>query len=748
MASTHDGHMRAPTLYQCQWPTVIPQPLIDAEPHRVACHEPKCRCTGVFDGFECVDPKDEILKRHMHCSKNHGFWIVAFPRPRLSPTGWRVILPSRDHLPKHDQLYRLLFPDELIIGTTRYQLNHLPASFHPRPNQRELAGIIRGVLEQRATIWVQAGVGFGKTIAYLIPAIQTWWHTPKATRGPLVIATATIALQRQLETAVHDTLKRLEWTIPVLTVQGQSHYWCWQRTQSPSIRLPSEWDTLRRQPHPAGDATALRRDHLPKLLDTQWQTVQVQDTALCRTCVVQSQCGVPALRDQQARAQGILIVNHGVFADDLIRRERGDKPRWPMPQLMIIDEAHQIDATLRSQSRGILSQDVLLRYIDTLAQLAQSLALTNSAWRIRHQHLMTFRATLMADRDRLLTLANRQDDRDREWGWGRSKATERAWADLCSDQSAFRAAERGLRFAWPDALSFWQWAEALVAWGRQDVRATWAITLDRQQWYRTPLPLDAVWSTVAQRPIVFVSGTLTVDELAPVALPGWSRVDPSRRYRFQASSPFDYAHQLRYQWIPNGPSREQPPTDQAAWIAEWLRQLYNPKIPTRARIVVLCTNKRLVQALMAQFHQTAMVLHDDRTPPNLSTHSRDASWIYISTVAWEGFDLPGAKSIVIPYFPNPVPTDPAFQIFRWQRQSMVTTGSMLKRAHMLRCAWMAERAQQGVGRAIRTVADQSVVYWLDPRMPQKGYYDVLQAELPQAPWTIGPTADQWSSWLP
>jgi len=612
-----------------------------------------------------------------------------------------------------------------------------------------LATAVRGILEQQAVLWAQAGVGIGKTLAYLIPALQTWWHTPVEARAPLVFATSTIALQRQLESDLQATLAQLGWTIPVLTIQGHAHYWCWQRTRETQAPFPPSWDALRHQSRPTADPLAIRRDQLPELSDAQWDQARVDSSHPCRACAWSSQCGVPALQRQQAQATGILIVNHGVLADDLIRRKRGDPPRWPLPQAVIVDEAHQIDATLRTQLQGSLPHTAFVQALDNLIRLAESLARQDATWELRKQHVLAWQAALGSDRKRQSLRANRTGGRDHEWGWGPAPSTDAAWATLQSDQAAFTFALQGSsRWHWPDTVSFWEWGAALTAWSRQRPEARWAITLDDQTWYRTPLDLEAVWATISHRPVAWLSATLAVDGVEPVALPGWTSVGPSRRYRFQAPSPFNYPQQLRYQWVPGGPARTQPVAVQATWIARWIATLYHPTHPLRARILVLCTNKPLAQTLVAQLRAQAIPTFSDGQKPDWSIESSAASGIYVSTAAWEGFDLPGPKSIVIPFLPNPVPTDPVFQIFRWQRQATQKAESLIRRQRTLRRAWMLDRARQGVGRAIRTTTDQSVVYWLDPRLPSAYYRVDLQAALPLAPWTLGPTFEQWSPWLP
>jgi hypothetical protein len=171
-------------------------------------------------------------------------------------------------------------------------------------------------------------------------------------------------------------------------------------------------------------------------------------------------------------------------------------------------------------------------------------------------------------------------------------------------------------------------------------------------------------------------------------------------------------------------------------VVRWITAVYQPKNPLRARIVVLVTNKQLGSQIVPLLRRQGLPGCDDLHPPDLTDGTK--AWIYVSTAAWEGWDCPGPKTVVIPQLPNPVPTDPAFQMFQHDYAS--------KRADSLaiRRAWMHQRAQQGVGRAIRTATDRSVVYWLDPRLPT--YQPALADALPPAPWTQGPTIDHWVPW--
>ena len=64
----------------------------------------------------------------------------------------------------------------------------------PRPGQQKMATAVEKALDEEKHLAVQAGTGTGKSLAYLIPAISK----AMAEDLPVIVSTATIALQRQL----------------------------------------------------------------------------------------------------------------------------------------------------------------------------------------------------------------------------------------------------------------------------------------------------------------------------------------------------------------------------------------------------------------------------------------------------------------------------------------------------------------------------------------------------------------------
>jgi ATP-dependent DNA helicase DinG len=87
-----------------------------------------------------------------------------------------------------------------------------------RPGQQQMANAVAEAIHSRSHLLVQAGTGTGKSLAYLVPAVQ---HAVDTGR-PVVVATATIALQAQI---VDRDLPRLAAALAPCWVVGRPSRW-------------------------------------------------------------------------------------------------------------------------------------------------------------------------------------------------------------------------------------------------------------------------------------------------------------------------------------------------------------------------------------------------------------------------------------------------------------------------------------------------------------------------------------------
>src|SRR5690606_16475481 len=67
-----------------------------------------------------------------------------------------------------------------------------------RPGQVTMAESVAEAIDDNSHLLVQAGTGTGKSLGYLVPALAHGMGPPSAEGWGRVVATATLALQRQL----------------------------------------------------------------------------------------------------------------------------------------------------------------------------------------------------------------------------------------------------------------------------------------------------------------------------------------------------------------------------------------------------------------------------------------------------------------------------------------------------------------------------------------------------------------------
>jgi ATP-dependent DNA helicase DinG len=221
-----------------------------------------------------------------------------------------------------------------------------------RDGQVAMAETVRRAIASGEHLAVQAGTGTGKSLAYLVPAVA---HAA-ATGSCVVVATATIALQRQL---IDRDLPRLAAAVrPLLgrpptfaILKGRRNYLCLHRLKAgapedpgdtlfdPSaasavgqqVRRLNEWAT--------STLTGDRDELVPGVDERAWRQVAVS----ARECLGAARC--PFGSDcfaERARAEAgqvdVVVTNHALLAIDALE----GFGVLPEHSVVVIDEAHDL----------------------------------------------------------------------------------------------------------------------------------------------------------------------------------------------------------------------------------------------------------------------------------------------------------------------------------------------------------------------------------------------------------------------
>ncbi|HVR62856.1 MAG TPA: ATP-dependent DNA helicase, partial [Polyangia bacterium] len=219
--------------------------------------------------------------------------------------------------------------------------------YEARPGQLAMAERIALCIERDDRLLVEAGTGTGKTLAYLIPALLSG--------RKVVVSTGTKTLQDQIATV---DLPRLQAILKPLTgedrlpfswavMKGLSNYVCLRRLEEQQRQLslsPSE-ELLRIAAFAAASATGDRAD-LGDLPDDSatWRDVSATpETRVGARCVHYDRCFVTGMRRRAAEAQLVVANHHLFFADLALRSQWPEAQVLPPYEVVIFDEAHQIE---------------------------------------------------------------------------------------------------------------------------------------------------------------------------------------------------------------------------------------------------------------------------------------------------------------------------------------------------------------------------------------------------------------------
>ncbi len=260
----------------------------------------------------------------------------------VTPAGWprttaRPRWPRRcdaGAVTLEEAVARILQPGGLLA-------DQLPG-FEPRPGQLAMARRVAQAIDMDERLLAEAGTGTGKTIAYLVPAILSG--------RKVVVSTGTRTLQDQIAEVDLPRLQRvLAEPFSFAVMKGLANYLCLRRFDEHSKQLEiaatKSRETERVRAWAVTTTTGDRAD-LDGVADSApiWREITSSpEMRLGNRCPYVDRCFITQMR-RRALAARVVVVNHHLFLADLALRSRWpDAQVLPPYELVIFDEAHQIE---------------------------------------------------------------------------------------------------------------------------------------------------------------------------------------------------------------------------------------------------------------------------------------------------------------------------------------------------------------------------------------------------------------------
>jgi len=614
-----------------------------------------------------------------------------------------------------------------------------------RSGQIEMAEAVDHAFESGEHLAVQAGTGTGKSLAYLVPSIKQ----AMARAEPMVISTATIALQRQLfdrdlprlaDALAGEVSRRPEFAL----LKGRGNYLCLNKIHngaSDSDDLPQDelFDAVattalgrdvKRLIEWASDTESGDRDEVvPGVADRSWSQVSVS----ARECIGAARCtyGADCFAEKARGTAGsadIVITNHALLAIDAI----SDINVLPEHQLLVVDEAHELVDRVTSVATGELSATMLgmadrrsSRLVDpeiaerfeaSIATFASALYDTEPGRKdVLDDEMATYLTALRDSADRVRSAIDTAPA-DPKAAAARNEAVT-ALNDV-SDTATRILSSFGP--AIPDRTD--------VVWLDQD-----EVRGNRRSILRVaPLSVAMLLRNrlFEKSTVILTSATLTIGGafdamarswgLAGAEAPKWKGID--------VGSPFAHAKSGILYVAAHLP----PPGRDGAGSGEQLDEIEGLITAAGGRTLGLFSSMRAAkaaaEAMRERLDTPVLCQGEDTTTALVRRFANDPETTLFGTLSlWQGVDVPGPSLslVLIDRIPFPRPDDPL--VTARQRAIAAHGGNGFMAVAATHAALLLA---QGAGRLLRSVDDRGVVAVLDSRMATARYAGFLRASLP------------------
>jgi ATP-dependent DNA helicase DinG len=581
--------------------------------------------------------------------------------------------------------------------------------FEARPEQAALAAAVERALATGEHLVAEAGTGTGKSLAYLLPALESGQR--------VVVATATKALQEQLLTGeVPAAARALGRDVRVAVLKGRANYLCRKQLQSFGPMLlrdaRDEDDFAAIEPWlgetETGDRAELELEPSPSL----WAELAVgPDRCVGRRCPFLSSCFAEAAKARAGEAE-LVIANHALYFAHLA----AGGGVLPDHDAVVFDEAHRLEESAASWLGGRISRSGLRRLavdvergcreaaqpapgrvLDRVERAGERLlgVVAPPSGRRRLREPPAEELLLLVDALAALAaeLNGKGEDLD---GLSRRALSAAAEVEACLEPGEHD------RVVWaePDA----------VAWAPVDVSRE----LRERLWDEGPTA-------------ILVSATLTTGEDATFIR---RRLGLDRAREVVVGSPYDF-HEQALLYLPT--TMPDPRSD--SFTERAADEVLSLLALSEGRALVLTSSYRALDVLRERVRGRVpyeVLVQGEAPRERLLERFRDevASVLLATATFWQGVDVPGESLslLVIDKLPFSAPGDPLHEA---RCEAVEADGGDWFRDFALPTAMLQLR--QGFGRLIRGHEDRGVVAILDPRLRSRPYGRAFLAALPRCP---------------
>lgn len=590
------------------------------------------------------------------------------------------------------------------IGDTLYD-DLTEKGFECRDEQIFMAFQIEQALKEKKVLFAEAGVGTGKTIAYLLPAIAYARYTGK----PALISCADETLIEQLVKEDGDIRKisdALQLNIDVRLAKARNQYLCLKRLDEASDTMSEEFledieDSLPDFVYGAGSLQSIvpygERSDYEKLSDEQWNIVNYHPIQQCSACDLRNRCGQTIHRNHYRDAVEIIICSHDFYMEHIwtkdSRERQSQLPLLPETSMVVFDEGHLLEYSAQRALTYEVQNSTLLNLLERVMvdDVRENTLLLMEQLIDMHETFFTL-LNVYAEMSNNERKAIEKSPDLLEVGKDAIKIATALLEEFVFEGELFIIPEYELKMV-EEYLD--QYIYSMELFTAENDAIDWLeapedeVTLVIMPRLVTDILREKLFSS--KTPIVFSSATLSIQKDFSYLADGLGIEDS---LSFSVESPFDYdevmqvfAHEtVADQKVDKTLSLlEDEEQTLILFKSEDALKSFKKQIPSEWKSRIAFEGERELSSIVRDFQQKKVQ-------------------VLCSYNLWEGLDIPedALTRVIIHDLPFP-PADPLFEARRQHADDAFKEVDL---------PYMLLRLRQGAGRLIRTSADSGTVHLL------------------------------------